>query len=262
MLMAIDVGNTQIVVGLFDDNGSVGTGELVHQWRVATHPVYTADEFALQLAQLLALDGLDFSTVTGAVVACVVPPLQTALRDMLSRRLKVPSVFVEPGVRTGMPVLVDNPKEVGADRIADAVAAFERYGGPTIVVDFGTATNFEVVSAKGEYLGGLLFPGVELSFNALTARAALLSRVDMAPPRSILGKSTVEQLQSGMFYGFASLVEGVCAKLKDEVGQATVVATGGLAPIIVPTTKGIDYYEPWLTLYGLRTIYHRNRSDG
>ena len=182
MLMAIDVGNTQIVVGLFDDNGSVGTGELVHQWRVATHPVYTADEFALQLSQLLALDGLDFSTVTGAVIACVVPPLQTALRDMLSRRLKVPSVFVEPGVRTGMPVLVDNPKEVGADRIADAVAAFERYGGPTIVVDFGTATNFEVVSAKGEYLGGVLFPGVELSFNALTARAALLSRVDMAPP--------------------------------------------------------------------------------
>ena len=156
----------------------------------------------LQLAQLLALDGLDFSTVTGAVVACVVPPLQTALREMMSRRLRVPSVFVEPGVRTGMPVLVDNPKEVGADRIADAVAAFERYGGPTIVVDFGTATNFEVVSAKGEYLGGVLFPGVELSLNALTARAALLSRVDMAPPRSILGKSTVEQLQSGHLLRF------------------------------------------------------------
>jgi type III pantothenate kinase len=260
--MAIDVGNTQIVVGLFDDNGSVGTGELVHQWRVATHPVYTADEFALQLAQLLALDGLDFSSVSGTVISCVVPPVQTALREMVTRRLKVPSVFVEPGVRTGMPVLVDNPKEVGADRIADAVAAFERYGGPTIVVDFGTATNFEVVSAKGEYLGGVLFPGIEVSLNALSARAALLPRVDMAAPRNILGKNSVEQLQAGLFFGFASLVEGVCAKLKDEVGPATVVATGGLATVIVPVTKGIDYYEPWLTLYGLRTIYHRNRSDG
>lgn len=262
MLMAIDVGNTQIVVGLFDDNGSVGAGELVHHWRVATHPVYTADEFALQLSQLLALDGLNLSAVTGAVMSCVVPPLQVALRLMTSRRLAVPSVLVEPGVRTGMPVLVDNPKEVGADRIADAVAAFERYGGPTIVVDFGTATNFEVVSAKGEYLGGVLFPGVEVSFNALTARAALLPKVEMAPPRSILGKSTVEQLQSGIFYGFPALVEGVCAKLKDVVGPATVVATGGLAPIILPVTKGIDHYEPWLTLYGLRTIYHRNRTDG
>ena len=158
VLLAIDVGNTQIVVGLFADNDGVGTGELVHHWRVATHPQYTADEFALQLSQLLALDGLDFSSVTGTVVACVVPPVQAALRQMTARRLSVPTVIVEPGVRTGMPVLVDNPKEVGADRIADAVAAFERYGGPTIVVDFGTATNFEVISAKGEYLGGVLFP--------------------------------------------------------------------------------------------------------
>src|SRR5580704_2186089 len=221
--MAIDVGNTQIVVGLFDDNGSVGAGELVHQWRVATHPVYTADEFALQLAQLLALDGLDFSSVTGAAIACVVPPLQVALRQMTSKRIAAPSVFVEPGVRTGMPVLVDNPKEVGADRIADAVAAFERYGGPTIVVDFGTATNFEVVSAKGEYLGGVLFPGVEVSLNALASRAAMLPRVEIAPPRSVLGKNTVEQLQAGIFYGYGALVEGVCAKLKQEVGPATVV---------------------------------------
>ncbi|MGA3219732.1 MAG: type III pantothenate kinase, partial [Acidimicrobiales bacterium] len=153
MLLAIDVGNTQIVVGLFADSDGVGTGDLVHHWRVATHPQYTADEFALQLFQLLALDGVQLSSVTGTVVACVVPPVQAALRQMTGRRLGVPTVIVEPGVRTGMPVLVDNPKEVGADRIADAVAAFERYGGPTIVVDFGTATNFEVISAKGEYLG-------------------------------------------------------------------------------------------------------------
>jgi type III pantothenate kinase len=260
--MAIDVGNTQIVVGLFSDNGGVGTGDLVHHWRVATHPVYTADEFALQLSQLLALDGLDLSMVTGAVIACVVPPLQMALREMTSRRLGVPSVIVEPGVLTGMPVLVDNPTEVGADRIADAVAAFERYGGPTIVVDFGTATNFEVISARGEYIGGVLFPGLEVSLNALTAKAALLPRVDIAPPRSVLGKNTVEQLQAGIFYGFGALVTGVCAKLKQEVGPATVVATGGLAPVVLGATAAIDHYEPWLTLFGLRTIYRRNRSDG
>ena len=262
MLMAIDVGNTQIVVGLFEDEGGVGTGELAHRWRVATHPMYTADEFALQVSQLLALDGLQLSAVTGAVVACVVPPLQTSLREMTSRRLGVPSVIVEPGIRTGMPVLVDNPKEVGADRIADAVAAFERYGGPTIVVDFGTATNFEVVSARGEYLGGVLFPGIEVSLNALAARAALLPRVDIAPPRNVLGKNTVESLQSGVFYGYGALVDGVCARLKGEVGPATVVATGGLAPTILAAATTIDHHEPWLTLHGLRTIYHRNRTDG
>lgn len=262
MLLAIDVGNTQIVVGLFDDDASVGSGELVHHWRVATHPVYTADEFALQLVDLLSLDGLDLSAVSGAVIACVVPPIQVALREMTSKRVAGRSLFVEPGVRTGMPVLVDNPREVGADRIADAVAAFERHGGPTIVVDFGTATNFEVVSKKGEYLGGVLFPGVEVSLDALAERAALLPRVDFAPPRDVLGKNTVEQLQSGIFYGFAAVVEGVCEKIKEQVGPATVVATGGLAPMMLPSTKMIDHYEPWLTLHGLRTIYQRNRSDG
>ncbi|HUB69449.1 MAG TPA: type III pantothenate kinase [Acidimicrobiales bacterium] len=260
MLMAIDVGNTQIVVGLFADDGQVGSGDLLHHWRVATHRMYTADEFALQLSQLLALDGLELSSITGASVACVVPPLQIALREMTSRRLSVPSVFVEPGVRTGMPVLVDNERELGADRIADAVAAFERYGGPTIVVDLGTATNFEVVSQRGEYLGGVLFPGVEVSLNALSAQAALLPRVDIAPPRSVLGKNTVEQLQAGIFYGFGALVEGVCAKLEAEVGPATVVATGGLAGVLLGSTSVVDHYEPWLTLYGLRTIYHRALS--
>jgi type III pantothenate kinase len=259
--MAIDVGNTQIVVGLFADDPGIGTGELVHHWRVATHPMYTADEFALQLSQLLALDGLPLSSITGAAVCCVVPPLQMALREMTTRRLGVPTVIVGPDVRTGMPLLVDNPKELGADRIADAVAAFERYGGPTIVVDFGTATNFEVVSARGEYLGGVLFPGLEVSLNALAAKAALLPRVDIAPPRSILGKNTMEQLQAGIFYGFGALVEGVCAKLKAEVGPATVVATGGLASVVLGATAAIDHHEPWLTLYGLRTIYHRNRGD-
>jgi type III pantothenate kinase len=273
LLMAIDVGNTQMVVGLFENDARPPVekgarspngweGRLLHHWRVATHAMYTADEFALQLSQLLALEGLDFSVVTGAVVASVVPPLQMSLRDMLARRLGAPWLMVEPGVRTGMPVLVDNPREVGADRIADAVAAFERWGGPTIVVDFGTATNFEVVSERGEYIGGVLFPGVEVSLNALTAAAAMLPRVDMSRPRGILGKNTVEQLQAGIFFGFSALVEGVCEKLKDETGPATVVATGGLAPLFVGSSPVIDHYEPWLTLYGLRTIYHRNRVGG
>lgn len=262
MLMAIDVGNTQMVVGLFASADSGRRGELLHHWRVATHSTYTADELSLQLAQLLALDGLDLSKVTGAAVACVVPPLQIALREVLSSRLSGPCVVVEPGIRTGMPVLVDNPKEVGADRIADVVAAYERYGGPTIVVDFGTATNFEVVSARGEYLGGVLFPGLEVSLNALTSRAAMLPRVDIAPPaRGVLGKNTVEQLQSGIFYGFGALVEGVCTKIKQEVGEATVVATGGLAPVVLGASPVIDHWEPWLTLYGLQAIYHRNQAD-
>ncbi|HTW07269.1 MAG TPA: type III pantothenate kinase [Acidimicrobiales bacterium] len=258
--MAIDVGNTQIVVGLFGDDAADGTGQLLHHWRVATHPMYTADEFALQLSQLLALDGLDLASVSGAAISCVVPPLQLALREMTKRRLGVPAVIVEPGVRTGMPVLVDNPREVGADRLADAVAAYAQYGGPVIVVDFGTATNFEVVSARGEYVGGVLFPGLEISLNALASRAALLPRVDIAPPRSILGKNTVEQLQAGIFYGFGALVEGVCAKLKAEVGPATVVATGGLASVVLGSTAAIDHYEPWLTLHGLHLIYDRNRA--
>jgi type III pantothenate kinase len=262
MLMAVDVGNTQIVVGLFSLPGEGRRGELLHHWRVGTHSTYTADELSLQLTQLLALDDLGLAQVSGAVVACVVPPLQVALREVLANRLQVPSVMVGPGVRTGMPMLVDNPKEVGADRIADVVAAYERYGGPTIVVDFGTATNFEVVSERGEYLGGVLFPGLEVSLNALTSRGAMLPRVDIAPPqRGVLGKNTVEQLQSGIFYGFGALVEGVCARIEQEVGPATVVATGGLAPVVLGASPVIDHWEPWLTLYGLQAIYHRNQSD-
>src|SRR5579875_897725 len=242
--MALDVGNTQISVGIFADDGGVGKGELRYHWRVTTHRLYTADEFALQLSQLLALEGLGFEDITGASVACVVPPLQVALREMAERRLGARALFFGPGVRTGMPLLVDNPNEVGADRVADAVAAFELYGGPTIVVDLGTATNFEVV------------------LNALSERAAMLPRVDISPPKGILAKNTVEQLQAGIFFGYGALVEGVCARLKAEVGgRATVVATGGLAPRVLGASDVIDHHEPWLTLYGLRAIYNRNSGD-
>jgi type III pantothenate kinase len=259
VLVAIDVGNTQTVIGVFDP---AEPETLAYRWRVATVAARTSDELALQLDQLFALEGLDArNVVTGFAVASVVPRLRTAIRDMSDTWFKVPTVVVEPGVRTGMPILYDNPREVGADRIADAVAAYEAYGGPTIVVDFGTATTFEVVSAKGEYLGGVILPGIEISLEALFARAALLPRVELVEPRSVLAKNTVESVQSGAIYGFAAQVDGLCNRLIGEVGPATVVATGGLASLIGPVSEAIDHHEPWLTLYGLRIIYERNHRD-
>lgn len=263
MLATIDVGNTQTVVGLFEDGeaGATGTAAtLAHTWRVATVAGRTADEMALQLTELLALDGLVArEAISGLSVASVVPRLRASLREMADRWLPVPTVIVEPGIRTGMPILYDNPREVGADRIADAVAAFEKYGGPTIVVDFGTATTFEVVSAAGEYLGGVILPGIEVSLEALFARAALLPRVELVEPRSVLAKNTVESLQSGAIYGFAAQVDGLVRRLVDEVGPCEVVATGGLAGLIGPVSEAIAHHEPWLTLDGLRIIFDRNQ---
>jgi type III pantothenate kinase len=262
VLVTIDVGNTQTVIGLFGPgDGPAGSGStLTHHWRVSTVERRTADELALQLVQLFALNGLDAQkTITGIAVASVVPRLRTAMREMTDRWFGVHAVIVEPGVKTGMPILYDNPKEVGADRIADAVAAFEKYGGPTIVIDFGTATTFEVVSAKGEYMGGLILPGIEISLEALFARAALLPRVELVEPSNVLAKNTVESVQSGVIYGNAAQVDGLCRRLKDEVGPATVIATGGLAGLIGPVSEEVDHHEPWLTLDGLRYIYARNQ---
>lgn len=261
MLVAVDVGNTQTVVGLFGPgDGPAGSGpELAYHWRVATVASRTADEMALLVDQLFQLQGLDpTEVITGLAVSSVVPRLRSALREMSEKWFDVHAVIVEPGVRTGMPILYENPKEVGADRIADAVAAFERFGGPTIVVDFGTATTFEVVSQKGEYLGGVILPGIEISLEALFTRAALLPRVELVEPRSVLARNTVESLQSGVIYGFAAQVDGLCALLVEEVGPATVVATGGLASLIAPHSKAIEHHEPWLTLEGLRIIFGRN----
>jgi type III pantothenate kinase len=261
VLVAIDVGNTQTVVGLFGPgDGPAGSGpDLMYHWRVATVASRTADELALLIDQLFQLRGLDpEEIITGMAVASVVPRLRTALREMADKWFKVNTVIVEPGVRTGMPIHYDNPKEVGADRIADAVAAFERYGGPTIVVDFGTATTFEVVSERGEYLGGVILPGIEISLEALFARAALLPRVELIEPRSVLAKNTVESIQSGVIYGFAAQVDGLCRRLEDELGPCQVVATGGLAGLIGPYSAAIEHHDPWLTLDGLRIIYGRN----
>jgi len=262
VLLTVDVGNTQTVLGLFAPGDGPGgsSAELAHTWRVATVAGRTADELALLVVELLALEGLDArEAVSGVAVASVVPRLRAALREMTDRWFGVETVIIEPGVKTGMPILYDNPKEVGADRIADAVAAYERYGGPTIVVDFGTATTFEVVSARGEYLGGVILPGIEISLEALFARAALLPRVELVEPRSVLAKNTVESVQSGAIYGFAAQVDGLCRRLREEVGPAPVVATGGLAGLIGPVSEAIDHHEPWLTLDGLRLIYGRNQ---
>ncbi len=260
MLVAIDVGNTQTVIGLFaPGDGPAGSGtELAHHWRVSTRADRTADELALQLDQLLQLQGLDPSeAVTGIAVASVVPRLRASMRDMTERWFQVPTVIVEPGIRTGMPILYDNPREVGADRIADAVAAYEGYGGPTVVIDFGTATTFEAVSARGEYLGGVILPGIEISLEALFARTAL-PRAELVEPGGIIGKNTVESLQAGAVYGFAAQVDGLCDRFEDELGRCSVVATGGLAWMIAPASRAIEHHKPWLTLDGLRIIYGRN----
>jgi type III pantothenate kinase len=261
MLLAIDIGNTQTVIGMFGPtDGSRGsTSELLHHWRISTDADRTADEMALLLDQLLDLQGFDIDrTITGIAVASVVPRLRAAIREVTEKWFPVKTVIVEPGIRTGMPILYDNPKEVGADRIADAVAAFERYGGPTIVIDFGTATTFEAVSEKGEYLGGAIIPGIEISLDALFGRAAALTRVELVEPRNVIGKNTVESIQSGAVYGFAAQVDGLCGRFEQELGPCTVVATGGLAGLIAPLTESIDHHEPWLTLFGLKLIYERN----
>ena len=273
MLLAIDVGNTETVIGLF----SLGLGDepppgsrpappvppepvgLTHHWRLSTVDDRTPDEHALLLSELLDLDGMDVGeVVTGVAVTSSVPRVTTALRQMTSRWFDVPCVILEPGVRSGMPILYDNPKEVGADRIANAIGAFDLYGGPCIVVDMGTATTFDAISSAGEYLGGAIAPGIAISMDALFHHAAALRRVELVEPRNVIGKSTVESIQSGALYGYAAQVDGMCRRIMDELGRAAVVATGGLSEVIAPLSECIDHREPWLTLHGLRLVYERN----
>jgi type III pantothenate kinase len=262
MLLAIDVGNTQTVVGLYpsEEDGST-RAELLDHWRIATNAERTSDEHALVIQEFLGFHGFSFSeSVNGLAVSSVVPRVTAAVREMSLRYFGYVPLIVEPGVRTGMPILYDNPKEVGADRIANAVGAYDLYGGPTVIVDFGTATTFDAVSGKGEYLGGAIVPGIEISLDALFERAAALRRVELAEPRNVIGRSTVESLQSGAVYGFTSQVDGMCERFRDELGDVTVVATGGLAAVIAPLSRSIEHHEPWLTLHGLRLIYERNRG--
>jgi type III pantothenate kinase len=264
MLLAIDVGNTQTVIGMFGPGPAAQLGadsaELLHHWRIATGSERTADEYALLVTHLLDLKDLDVAdTVTGVALSSGVPKVTAALREMVNRWFRVPLVVVEPGTRTGIPILIDNPKEVGADRIANAVAAFDLYGGPTIVVDLGTATTFDAISSRGEYLGGAIAAGVEIGLDALFERAAALRRVELVEaPRHLIGKSTVEAIQSGAFYGCAAMVDGMCRRLEDELGASTVVATGGLSELLCRVCTSVHHHEPWLTLYGLRLVFERN----
>ena len=253
MLLTIDVGNTNTVIGTF-------LGEdLINSWRVKTDPRSTADEIWLQFRALV--EDID---ITGISLCSTVPATLREMRTMLSHYFKeIPTTIVEPGIKTGVPLLVDNPKEIGADRIVNTLAAHTLYGGPAIVVDFGTSTNLDVVSPKGEFLGGALAPGIEISVDALAQRAAQLRKVELIKPRSVIGKNTVEALQSGTIYGFAGQVDGLVTRISAELeheykARPTVIATGGLAPLIFGVADTLDEYEPDLTLIGLRLIHERN----
>ncbi len=260
MLLAVDVGNTETVLGVFRGP------ELVRHWRMATKPERTPDELALLFGGFLVQEGLSFTReVTGVVVASVVPASTRALREMTARYFSFAPVVVEPGTRTGIPILTDNPREVGADRVVNALAAHARYGGPCIVVDFGTATTYDVVSARGEYLGGVIAPGIQVSASSLAARAARLSQVELVAPRAVIGKNTVESVQSGVVFGTAAEVDGLVERIRQELGQqAKVIATGGLADVVVPHCRTIDEHDPFLTLEGLRLVFERNvgAADG
>jgi type III pantothenate kinase len=261
MLLAVDVGNTQTVVGLYDlesGEGGADTG-LIGHWRLATVADRTEDELAVVVQGLLDFGGWAWNQdITGVAVSSGVPHITSSLRRMVERYLDLEPVVWGPGVKTGMPVLYDNPKEVGADRIANAVGAYDLYGGPTIVVDFGTGTTLDAISENGEYMGGAISPGIEISLEALFERAAALRAIELIEPRNVIGRSTVESLQSGALYGYSSQVDGLCTRFQEEMGDSTVLATGGLCDVIAPYSRAIEHVEPWLTLHGLRLIWRKN----
>jgi type III pantothenate kinase len=252
MLLTADVGNTEIVLGVFDG------AELVHTWRLAAQPERSADELALLLSGLLEHRGLALEKLTGLCVASVVPAVTQQIRELAARYLSFEPLIVGPGTKTGVSVLTDNPREVGADRIVNTLAAFMRFGGPAIVVDFGTGTNFDVVSEKGEFLGGVIAPGLQISAAALVQRAARLTRVEFEAPDSVIGRNTVDSVRSGLVYGTAGEVDGIIERIRDELGGGTTIATGGLAPVVIPHCRSIDHHEPFLTLEGLRLVHGKN----
>ncbi|MFE6226650.1 type III pantothenate kinase [Streptomyces sp. NPDC057854] len=266
MLLTINVGNTHTVLGLFDGE------EIVEHWRISTDPTRTADEMAVLLQGLMGthpLLGAELSDgIEGIAICATVPSVLHELREVTRRYYgDVPAVLVGPGVKTGVPILTDNPKEVGSDRVVNAVAAAALYGGPAIVVDFGTATTYEAVTARGEYAGGAIAPGIEISVEALGVKGAMLRRVELVRPRSVIGKNTVEAMQSGIVFGYVGQVDGMVARMRRELvgpdgdpSDVTVIATGGLAPVILPDSREIDEHEPWLTLIGLRLVYERNAA--
>ncbi|MGD0292233.1 MAG: type III pantothenate kinase [Terracidiphilus sp.] len=258
MLLAIDVGNTNTVLGLYKLEGA--KPKLAAHWRITTHRSQTADEYGVFFVNLFEMNDLSPRQVSHIIISSVVPPVESTLRQVCEAYFHTQPIFVEPGIKTGMPVLVDNPTELGADRLVNAIAAFERYGGPCIVVDFGTATTFDVISAKGEYLGGAIAPGLGLSADALFSHAARLSRVDIKRPTKVIGTNTVTHLQSGLYYGYIGLVDGILERIENELGQKPrVIATGGLAPQIAKDSRFITEIDDMLTLDGLLILFERNR---
>ncbi|MBI4389735.1 MAG: type III pantothenate kinase [Nitrospinae bacterium] len=256
MLLAIDVGNSNNVIGLF-----LGDKLLTH-WRIRTEWNRTADEYWVLIKEFIVLNKADAETIDAIVISCVVPPLIPILEEMSRKYFSCVPLIVGPGIKTGLPILYRNPAEVGADRIVNAVAGFEKYGGPLIIVDFGTATTFDAVSKKGEYLGGAIFPGVQISLEALFRNTAKLPRVDLTAPGQAIGKSTVESIQSGAVYGFVGMIDSMVTRFRGEMGQkARAIATGGNGQLIASKTETIDIFDPFLTLDGLRILHEKNRPS-
>lgn len=252
VLLAVDVGNTQTHLGAFDGE------RLAEHWRFQTRAGATGDELAERIAGMLALSGLGFDDLDAVCVSSVVPPLGAQYEQLAERYMSAPCLIVGPGVKTGMPIRIDNPLEAGADRLVNAVAAYERFGGACVVVDFGTGINFDAVSEGGEYLGGAIAPGLEISLTALVERAARIPRIDLAEPETAIGRSSRAAIQSGVVFGFAGLIDGVVRRIEEELGEVRLVATGGVAEEIVPFTETIDEVDEMLTLKGLRLIHERN----
>ncbi|MGC9032942.1 MAG: type III pantothenate kinase [Thermosulfidibacteraceae bacterium] len=257
MILTCDIGNTNIVFGLFKGN------ELTYAWRISSERRRTPCEISVLVKSLFEMEGLNAEEIEGIAISSVVPPLTNILKEALLKITKEADiVIVGPGVKTGISVLVENPKEVGTDRIVNAVAGYHLYGGPLIIVDFGTATTFDVVSEKGEYLGGAISPGIGISMEALFRETAQLPRIDLQKPQRVIGKNTVESMQSGVFYGYVGLVDGMIERIMGEIGRAKIIATGGYATLLATSSKYIEKVEPNLTLLGLKIIYDKNKRKG
>ncbi len=258
MLLVLDVGNTNTVLGLYELDHA---HQLIAHWRVSTNKTQTTDEYGVLFRNLFAMQSLPAEAVSGIIISSVVPPIDGTLREVCERYFHLKPLFVEPGIKTGMPIHYDNPNEVGADRIVNGVAAFEKHGGPVIVVDFGTATTFDAVSAKGEYLGGVIAPGIGISADALFTRTARLPRIEIRRPAKVLGTNTVHSMQSGLFFGYLGLIDGILARLIAEMGGSVkVIATGGLAPLFAGSSEYIAEADDLLTLDGLRILWERNAA--